>query len=402
MYKSLILFGIWGFLAQLNEVSSQVEPKPEMDSCSGAAGPRPINEVFSPGNTATQTVDNVTGGVCGVEINTPGIWWWVNGTGQILRASTCEERTEIKVKISVFTGTCDALRCVTGTTNPNFECGVIKRKETGEWDTLSTAVDFPTYLGQSYYILVQETDTGPGTVWMNFAVPTFPRNNDCIDAIGPLPRDNTMIEGTTTNAAISEVAEGYCGAIDLYPGVWYQFFGTGGDVTISACGAFNFDGIYFSVYNGGTCDDKKCVEGSYTTDVTDPAKCSFGAASVTRPLTQYTVPTRDRDRYYVYVHWARTAADNPTGDFRLFVDDGKGGKGGTGGAAAIKFAPPGSGSSTSDGSGDGSSGSDGKDGNGDGSNGDKNNSGAASRGQHAWIIMVGGGIVSVVLSSLWL
>jgi hypothetical protein len=194
-----------------------------MDSCSGAAGPRPINEVFSPGNTATQTVDDVNGGFCGVEINTPGIWWVVNGTGQILRAATCDQRTEIKVKISVFTGSCDALRCVEGTVNPHFECPIVTRMESGEWDTVATAVDFQTRAGQAYYLLVQETASGPGTVWMNFGVPTYPRNNDCIDSIGPLPRDNTMITGTTTNAAISDVPEGYCGAIGLYPGVWYQF-----------------------------------------------------------------------------------------------------------------------------------------------------------------------------------
>lgn len=47
-----------------------------MDNCTGAAGPRPINQVASPGRTAMATVDDVNGGFCGVEINTPGIWWW--------------------------------------------------------------------------------------------------------------------------------------------------------------------------------------------------------------------------------------------------------------------------------------------------------------------------------------
>lgn len=47
-----------------------------MDTCSGAAGPRPINDVNSPGRTNLATVDDVNGGFCGVEINSPGIWWW--------------------------------------------------------------------------------------------------------------------------------------------------------------------------------------------------------------------------------------------------------------------------------------------------------------------------------------
>jgi hypothetical protein len=52
------------------------EERDVMDTCSGAAGPRPINNVNSPGRTNLATVDDVNGGFCGVEINTPGIWWW--------------------------------------------------------------------------------------------------------------------------------------------------------------------------------------------------------------------------------------------------------------------------------------------------------------------------------------
>jgi hypothetical protein len=47
-----------------------------MDNCTGAAGPRPINDVFSPGRTDYASVDDVNGGFCGVEIDAPGIWWW--------------------------------------------------------------------------------------------------------------------------------------------------------------------------------------------------------------------------------------------------------------------------------------------------------------------------------------
>lgn len=52
------------------------EERDVMDNCTGASGPRPINEVYSPGRTNFATVDDVNGGYCGVEINTPGIWWW--------------------------------------------------------------------------------------------------------------------------------------------------------------------------------------------------------------------------------------------------------------------------------------------------------------------------------------
>ena len=52
------------------------DEKDLMDLCINAAGPRPLNEVFSPGRTNYATVDDVNGGFCGVSIDSPGIWWW--------------------------------------------------------------------------------------------------------------------------------------------------------------------------------------------------------------------------------------------------------------------------------------------------------------------------------------
>lgn len=296
----------------------------------------PVNGQSSPGTTVSMTSDENVTDYCGVEIDSPGVWWWINGTGEVVRASTCDERTTIKVKISVFTGSCGELRCVTGGQLPDYECDQLNRLADGEWGSLSTAIDFDTVLGQSYYLLVQETNAS-GSIWLNFIHPNLPQNNHCIDSIGPIPRDLTRIAGDTTDAAVSEVDVGYCGSPALYPGVWYQFFGTGGEVTLMACSQYNLDGFYISVYNGGTCGDMSCVEGSYETDVMDAERCSFGAAQVVRPMTKYRVQTRDRDRYFVYVHYARTTVDKPTSEFHFWVDDGANGTAGTGGVSAIKF-----------------------------------------------------------------
>jgi hypothetical protein len=354
-----------------------------MDECKTAAGPRPITGQSSPGTTREATIDQVNGGFCGVVIDTPGIWWWVNGTGSVIRASSCHENTRIKVKLSIFTGSCDALRCVTGGSNPDYECPLlVERGDDGAWGTRSTAIDFPTFKGQSYYILVQqESEAEPGTVWMNFQKPDFPQNDACVDAVGPVPRDETMIFGTSSGGALSNVDAGYCGAPSLYPGVWYQVFGTGGSVTVSACSEFNVDGFYFSVYNAANCDELSCTPGEYDINILDVEKCTFGPAAIRRPKTAYTFQTRDRDRYYIYVHYARTKVDKPTSDFRFFVDDGKKGKAGTGGITNIKFNK----FSKTDG---------GNNGNGSGNNG--KNSGAISTG--CWM---GLGFVSITVSLLF-
>ena len=112
--------------------------------------------------------------------------------------------------------------------------------------------------------------------------------------------------------------------------------GTGEPVTVMACGQYNLDGYAFSVYHGAYCDGMECVEGRYEINVEDAGKCTFGASRVLRPLTKYTFETRDRDRYWIYVHYARTRAEKPTADFRFYVDDGKEGEEGTSGAHMIE------------------------------------------------------------------
>jgi hypothetical protein len=229
---------------------------------------------------------------------------------------------------------------VKGEERPDYECPILKRGQgNNEWGTIASAIDFATFEGQHYYILVQQTEV-KGTVWINFRFPNIPVNNDCIDAIGPVPRDMTPIPGSTIDGSVSEVPAGYCedGQVPaLYPGSWFQLMGTGGPVTVMACSQNNFDGFYFSVYNGIDCDSLECVAGTYEINVEDPEKCTFGASAETRPLTKYTFKTVDRDRYYIYVHFARTAADRPTANFRFFADDGQGGNAGSSGAHLIEF-----------------------------------------------------------------
>jgi len=309
------------------------------DFCSGAPGPRPITGVASPGTTVDATIDDVNGGYCGVEINTPGIWWWVNGTGEVIRASSCHQKTQIKTKISVFTGSCGNLRCVTGDSRPDYECSILDRNEEGAWGTLATAIDFPTFKGQHYFILVQqETLADAGTVWMNYRHPELPSNDNCIDAVGPVPRDKTIVDATTEDGSVSFVDAGYCGALDLYPGSWFQVFGTGGKVTVGACSEFNVDGFYFSVYDGANCDELECIGGVYE-QVYDEELCLFGPGFLSRKKTTFTFDTRDRNRYYIMVHYAYTGVEKPTSPFRFFVDDGQNGMAGSGGLPSIEYKP---------------------------------------------------------------
>lgn len=365
--KSVLFFvGVLAFLLQISRSSGQIinegvdptlkiieegedptlgtgvnEEKDVMDTCAGGSGPRPINGVFSPGRTDFASVDDVNGGFCGVEIDRPGIWWWVEGTGDLIKVSSCNKQTNIKVKMSVFSGSCDELECVTGSEDPDFECTTCDEVNAiGEWKTFATAITFQSELEKNYYVLVQQADEQPGTIWLNFQTPIIPQNDNCVDAIGPVPRDMTTIENTNEFASISEMDD-YCGGEFVpsrYPGTWFQVMGTGGLVSVSACSPWNFDGYAFSVYYGDHCDNLECVAGAYEVNIEDPDHCVFGSGNQ-RAMTRYTFDTIDRSRYYVYVHWAQTRSEKPTADFRFFVNDGREGDAGTSGAHVIAYEP---------------------------------------------------------------
>lgn len=300
------------------------------DNCSVATGPRPTDGRATPGTTVGATVDPVNGGFCGVDIDAPGVWWSFTGTGTKIRASSCDDSTTIKVKISVFTGSCDALRCVTGGDAPDFECATA---DGSTHNTLATAIEFDTWLDQTYYVLVQNAGSESGIVWMKFGPPNLPQSNNCVDAIGPVPRDNTMVLATSTEATLDVVDAGFCGSDQVYPGVWFQFIGTGKAVTVSACGETNFDGFIFSVYHAPDCDQLECETGELSSVMDDP-KCVFGTAMSQTPMSSMVVQTKALDRYYVLVSYGSTTGFPVTSDFRFYVDDGEGGKAG---AKAISF-----------------------------------------------------------------
>ena len=98
------------------------------------------------GYTILATIDNVV--TCGGESNTgPGVWYSIIGNGYPMTVSTCTAAS-FDTKISVFSGTCDALVCEGG--NDNY-CGS------------NAELTFATTDGTIYYVLVHGAGTTTGT-----------------------------------------------------------------------------------------------------------------------------------------------------------------------------------------------------------------------------------------------
>lgn len=119
------------------------------------------------GTTVGATSDAIPGG-CAATTGAPGLWYTIVGTGQNITASLCGSGYD--TQLSVFTGTCTGLNCVTF--NDDY-CGT------------QSQVTFTGVAGTTYYLLVFGWLTASGSFSLNISCATapVPTNQDCLGAI---------------------------------------------------------------------------------------------------------------------------------------------------------------------------------------------------------------------------
>jgi hypothetical protein len=118
-------------------------PQQPNNECHSAIGPVFADDQVVLGSTVGASFDDV--GVCSVSNTGPGVWYFVFGTGERLKADTCNATTNFDTKLSVFTGLeCGALECVGGNDDG---CGL---QSSFTWDT---------EFGELYWVLVHGFDT---------------------------------------------------------------------------------------------------------------------------------------------------------------------------------------------------------------------------------------------------
>ena len=94
-------------------------------------------------------------GTCGdsdLTASSPSVWYKVMGTGKTMTASTCDPITAFDTQLTILSGTCDELQCVTG--NDQATCG---DKASASWETSED---------ETYYVVVH----GYGARWGAFAL----------------------------------------------------------------------------------------------------------------------------------------------------------------------------------------------------------------------------------------
>ena len=265
------------------------------------------------GSTLESTVDFYPGDYCGTSLDTPGVWYEIDGTGGGMKISTCQEES-FDSAVSVFKGSCNRLECVAGSSATDSSCTGVP----------GAAVSFLSEANTKYLVYVHGK-SGSLTTMGNFTVShnefdVVDANEFCSSAIS-IPLDGSRIQGSTENASQASVPTSSCGIEITNPGLWYTFPGNGHSVEISACsrGEGGFV-VSASVFAGGPegCGSLTCMTGkifaeNICTDVKESRNLEGGPLGPAfRLLTE-----KDKD-YYVFVHG--NGADN-VGGFELFVRD---------------------------------------------------------------------------------
>eukprot|EP00980_Cylindrotheca_fusiformis_P021029 scaffold8050_cov116-Cylindrotheca_fusiformis.AAC.6 len=186
---------------------------------------------------------------CGsfVHSDSKGLWYSFIGSDTLVTISTCDKRNDFDTRVSVFTGTCNSLRCVDAVDN---DCG-------GGHGLVKVFAEQDS----EFFVLVHGTDGDVGV--FNLSVDadgdqlvTASRDTSCAEAV-PVILDGNSIFGTLIGAQVQDV--GFCRGIDLAaPATFYEVIGTGRSMMASTCNQLSDTGAQIQIY-GGSCGSFECV-----------------------------------------------------------------------------------------------------------------------------------------------
>jgi hypothetical protein len=229
---------------------SEFTPAPN-DQCSGAAGfVIPEIQTVLTGSTQNATNDFPYGEYCGAPLDTAGVWYTVEGTGEGLSFSTCGQN-DYNSAIGIFTGSdCGELKCLTGTATPDPSC---------DYDGVTAA--WQSKKNETYHIYVHgsaQNSYGSFELEAEMFITTV-ENGFCNEALA-IADPGVFIQPSTLKATHSAPTN-VCGGEPVNnPGLWYTFEGTGYPFYISACPSEDFY-VSVSFFSGETCGDLACISG---------------------------------------------------------------------------------------------------------------------------------------------
>ena len=246
-YFLLVRIGANGATGSFSLTLEEQETAPN-DSCSNPEQISPRGEEII-GSTLEATFDIIRGDLCGFPASGGGLWYKVIGTGAGIKLSTCSSRTTTGIAMTVFTGTCEFLTCITD--DFVVDCG---NNGGSASELLWTSVE-----GEEYLVLAQGLfDSSIGTFGLSVTTFESLENDMCSNATMIETTDGSVILGSTLFATpdSSDYGFGTCSSA-VSADVWYAVYGQG-PITASLCGDETDFDTKISIFTG-TCDRLECV-----------------------------------------------------------------------------------------------------------------------------------------------
>ncbi len=232
-------------------------PPPANDDCSNAItlGAACAGSPVA-GSTLLSTVDAIYSncGAGGTNTTQRGVWYKYVGDNNNVTINTCNA-TGYDSRITVYSGTCGALTCVTGNDDMLAACSVNSNR---------SQVSFDAFTGTDYYVFIHGYQLDPSlSATGNFILSIsctalctpIVTNSTCATAIGqsvPTSCSSFTVNNNCAGTALSEPP----GAplFGTYPNLWYSFIAPATDVNIRATLNGTATNVGFVVYPscGGT------------------------------------------------------------------------------------------------------------------------------------------------------
>jgi|GEM_PF-7014106 len=233
------------------------------------------------GNTSLASFDPQSPQCSNTFNNSSGIWYKFIGNGKITEISVTG-LSGFDSQISVYSGACNGLDCVTGDNN---------------WNDNTSFVSFITLPGIEYYIKVHGFySQGEFSLSRSCKI----SSDVCSSAIEI--QCGETLTGTSVNSTIDNLP--VCNGQAIQSGsVWYKIAGNGQVNEISVCSMFDYDtkiSVYKNQYDyTDDCDvEKICV-------TSNDDFCGLGS--------RVSFPTLDGAKYFILV----SGYDGATGDFEI-------------------------------------------------------------------------------------
>lgn len=203
------------------------------------------------GSTLLSTVDAIYSncGAGGSNTTERGVWYKYVGDNNNVTINTCAT-PGYDTRLTVYSGTCGALSCVTGNDDMGAGCTAIS--------TLRSQVSFDAFSGTDYYVFVHGYQLNPslsatGNFVLNISCTALctpvVSNSTCATAVSQsVPTSCSSFALNNTCAGTALVEPPGAPLFGTYPNLWYSFVAPATDVDIRATLSGTATNVGFVVY----------------------------------------------------------------------------------------------------------------------------------------------------------